>query len=114
MEYNKEIIHYNSVIQKMIEIYGYNCWMNGIITKNNKLTIHHIVPIRVKRIKNISNFALLTNNSHALFNYIELNYEKYGLYLTELFTELNHSNCPPTKEYVDEIKLILSKVKIDK
>lgn len=97
---------------KMIEIYGDNCWMGYKVSKKNQYTFHHIKEKRNGGKEVIENGALLTREAHDDLN--ELESEKRILYkkLNELFTMLNKTQAPPTKEYWCELYGVLEEAKI--
>lgn len=97
---------------KMIEIYGDNCWMGYKVSRKNQYTFHHIKEKRNGGKEVIENGALLTRKAHDDLN--ELESEKRILYkkLNELFTMLNKTQAPPTKEYWSELYGVLEEAKI--
>ena len=103
----------NDDIKLMIEKYGtYETdWLNDKINSYSELTKHHIIKKEKGGINDISNFALLTTNSHRLIHYLEDKYYKDYVSLNNLFLELNRSEKPPTIEYYDNIKRIIKRVK---
>lgn len=98
---------------EMIGIYGEKCWLNKLWTPNkaNILTAHHIIPQREKKIDEMWNIALLSNNSHIYFNYLEQYYNAYSKQLNGLFYDLNRTFAPPTEEYYEEVERVLKKVR---
>lgn len=99
-------------MMKIYDTYKYD-WMGDEIKNPSNLTRHHIIK-REKGGKDvISNYALLTDNSHQLIHYLEIKDHNSYINLNELFLELNRSNMPPTSEYEDEVKRIIKKVKKD-
>ena len=101
----------NSDIEFMIKIYQtYEIdWMGDTI--RNNLTRHHIMKKEEGGENGISNYALLTEPSHHLLNYIEENYYKEYLEINEMFLALNRSLEPPTSEYYERMHQILKRVK---
>ena len=103
----------NYDVRMMIEIYAtteYD-WLGDIITDLNKLTRHHIIKKEEGGENGISNYALLTELSHHIMNYIEENdYDSY-MALNNLFLELNRSVAPPTIEYYEKVRAIVKRVK---
>lgn len=97
---------------KMIEIYGDNCWMGYKVSRKNQYTFHHIKEKRNGGKEVIENGALLTREAHDDLNILE--FEKRILYkkLNELFTMLNKTQAPPTKEYWSELYGVLEEAKI--
>ena len=103
----------NEDIRIMMELYNtYEVdWMVDSFTNPSKLTRHHIVKRENGGVNDISNYALLTKESHMLLHYLEDNYNKEYNYLNEKFLELNRSLMPPTIEYYQDVKKILKSVK---
>ena len=94
--------------EEMILVYGTRCWLS--LLKENRLTGHHIIPIRQKGKTEWENIALLSNDSHIYFNYIERIAPCVAHELNGLFCELNKTYAPPTVDYEEEVKLVLRKV----
>ena len=93
------------IINKMIKIYtpnGYD-WMGFPITKNNKLTYHHIEMKKDDGPTTISNGALLTKSSHRLLNILKTKdvdlYEEWQW----LFYAINISYTHPNYAYSEMI-----------
>ena len=103
----------NSDIEFMMKIYNtYDIdWMGDEIKSPSSLTRHHIIKREDGGENGISNYALLTNNSHHLMHYMEENNYKAYCELNSLFLELNRSMMPPTAEYYERVKSIIKKVK---
>ncbi len=69
----------NKIIRlELIKIYGKICMLGEPLTKENYITLHHIIPQRIKKITTIENGALLSLFMHQDFNFIENWY--YGEY----------------------------------
>lgn len=102
----------NDDIKFMCRIYGTSDvdWMGDTI-RNNNLTRHHIVKKEDGGENGISNYALLTPESHHLLNYLEENYVSDFEQINELLLRLNRSVKPPTKEYYEEMNSILKRVR---
>ena len=100
-------------LETMIAIYQTSDvdWMGDKVEDLKDLTRHHIVKKAKGGIDHISNYALLTVRSHQVLHYLEDN--NYGAYfeLNRMFRELNMTLKPPTKEYYQEVSLLLKKVK---
>lgn len=94
--------------KEMIQVYGTRCWLS--LLKENRLTGHHIVPIRNKGKTEWENIALLSNDSHIYFNYIERIAPNLAYELNGLFYELNRTYAPPTVDYEEEVKRVLRRV----
>ena len=105
----------NQDIELMMKIYEtYDIdWMGDEIKKPSDLTRHHIVKKENGGENDISNYALLTKNSHSLLHYLEYNYNYEYNYLNTLFLELNRTCEKPTAQYYDEIRTIMKKIKKD-
>lgn len=93
----------------MLEIYQTKKidWMGYQITRNCKLTRHHIFKKVYGGEDNISNYALLIEKSHELLHKLERVDHQAYLELNILFKELNDSLAPPTDEYYEKVKKIL-------
>lgn len=94
--------------KEMIQVYGTRCWLS--LLKENRLTGHHIIPIRQKGKTEWENIALLSNDSHIYFNYIERIAPNLAHELNGLFYELNRTYAPPTVDYEEEVKRVLRRV----
>ena len=94
---------------KIYETYDVD-WMGAPI-KNNNLTRHHIVKKEDGGENGISNYALLTPESHHLLNYLEDNYVNEFNQINALLLNLNRTVKPPTKEYYEEMNAILKRVR---
>ena len=88
-------------------------WMGDKIETLSNLTRHHIIKKENNGIDDISNYALLTTNSHHLLHYLEDNYNNAYIRLNELFIELNKTKRPPNSDYYKKVNDILRKVKKD-
>ena len=68
----------NEEILQMMNIYNTFSldWMGDEIKTPSDLTRHHITKKQHNGEDNISNYALLTTNSHHLIHYLEVNYNK--------------------------------------
>lgn len=95
--------------KEMILCYGLKCWLGGF--EDNRLTAHHIIPVRECGKTVWENIALLNRKQHDLFNAIENYNPKAARELNVLFYELNRTFAPPTPEYYDEVHHILRKIK---
>jgi hypothetical protein len=94
------------IIDDMIQIYRPDLfdWMYYQISKNNRISFHHIVEERNGGKLSIENGAILTLKSHADLNQIEL-LDKY-LYVAwnELFQDINLSSVPPSETHRIEMQ----------
>lgn len=103
----------NSDIKLMMKIYNtYDVdWMGDKISGGNPLTRHHIVKKENGGRDDISNYALLTEQSHRLLNFMEYQYYAEYSELNRMFLELNRSLCPPTSEYFIKVSQILKHIR---
>ena len=109
----EELSNINADIRLMLNIYKtYEVdWMGDEIKDLSCLTRHHIIKKEEGGENGISNYALLTEFSHHIMNYIEENdYDSY-MALNNLFLELNRSVAPPTIEYYEKVRAIVKRVK---
>lgn len=95
--------------KEMILVYGTRCWLS--LLKEKRLTGHHIIPVRNNGLTVWDNIALLSNDSHIYFNYIERIAPNVAHELNGLFYELNKTYAPPTLDYEEEVQRILKKIK---
>lgn len=72
---------------KLIQIYGERCFLNGIVLIKNPLTVHHMIPRRIKIDNRLSNLALLCHLEHQMFNVIENDNKRHAKELNEGFRE---------------------------
>lgn len=72
---------------KLIQIYGERCFLNGIVLIKNPLTVHHIIPRRIKIDNRLSNLALLCHLEHQMFNAIENDNKRHAEELNDGFRE---------------------------
>lgn len=100
------------VVFDMIKIFqAYEVdWMGYPITKENKLTFHHIKKKAYGGNINIDNGALLTSDAHEELHNIETKDPKTFRLLNDLFKKLNETKTPPTEEYWHELRQILNKM----
>ena len=96
--------------QEMILVYGNVCWLS--LLEDNRLTGHHIIPKRDLGVTEWWNIALLSNDSHIYFNYLERIVPGIAHELNGLFYELNRTYAPPTIDYEEEVKRVLKKVRL--
>lgn len=101
----------NKDIKKMLKIYKTidRDWLGFKINKKDILTRHHIIKKVHWEINDISNYAILTEQSHQLLHKIEN--ENLSLYneLNRLFMKLNQSQQPVTEEYYEEVSKVLKR-----
>ena len=104
----KHVSENKLVLVKMLEIYKPKDidWMSYKITRNNGLTLHHIVEESKGGITVVENGALVTKSGHRVLNML------YGLdrglynEWNALFRLINQSMVPPTEEMVEEAKIL--------
>lgn len=66
---------------------GNFCWLNGVITRGNPMTAHHIKPVRLGGKATVNNIAPLTDQRHKWFNKLEMYYPEYAERVNDLFRE---------------------------
>jgi hypothetical protein len=71
--------------KQLIDMYGPICFLGDTPNNKNKLTYHHIKPVREGKETTIENGALLSERMHWLFNKIEKIDPKTAEYLNEYF-----------------------------
>lgn len=54
--------------EELIKLYGYRCFLLGVLNEHNPLTYHHIEP---KKRATVKNGALLARFEHNLFNKVQ-------------------------------------------
>ena len=87
----------NSYVRDLLEYYyGERCWLGGIVSKDNPLTLHHIKPVREGGKTTIDNGALLSLSMHIRFNILESHYPEYAEEINGYFVEYKG-------EYPDEV-----------
>ena len=103
----------NEDIRIMMKIYGTHDvdWMGDTFSNPSDLTRHHIVKREDGGENGISNYALLTKDSHIILHYLEDNYNNVYNYLNERFLELNRSLMPPTDHYYEDIHRVMKSVR---
>ncbi len=69
----------NTLLEKLVRIYGSECMLGG----KGRLSVHHLVPKRVRVDNRIENLALLSKKMHELFNKIEQQDQENGDYINE-------------------------------
>ena len=92
---------------RMIEVYGPNCWMGYRLDRKNPFTFHHIFEKRKGGKDLMANGALLTREAHCDLNQLDMHEKSMYRDLNLLFIELNETNAAPTIEYYTEVKKIL-------
>lgn len=74
----------NKIIRlELIKIYGQICMLDEPLTKENYITLHHIIPQRIKKITTVENGALLSLFMHQDFNFIERWFYNEADYINE-------------------------------
>ena len=86
-------------------------WLGDPIESIRELTRHHIVKREHGGENGISNYALLTSDSHEFIHYLEDNYYNEYVNLNRLFLELNRSVSPPSEEYYEEVRRIAKRIR---
>ena len=100
------------VMIEMFTIYGNPTvdWMGYPITSDNPLTYHHIIKNEDNGELSIKNGALLTRKAHMKLHRLEKLapnlYEEYCF----MFRIINDMNCPPTKEIMDIMFVLKSRL----
>lgn len=94
---------------RMIEIYGPNCWMGYRTDKKNGFTYHHIQEQRNGGKDTLENGANLTSYAHRDLNELDAHLKSLYHEFNDLFTALNSTNKPPTIEYYKELYKLLIK-----
>ena len=92
---------------QLIKEYGKTCFLGGIITPQNQLTVHHIKPVRQGGRTELPNLTLLARVEHDQFNYIETTNRYYGEELNLAFLELKrYYDLLKLKEEIKKLKLL--------
>ena len=102
------------LIPELIKIYkpsGVD-WLSYQITKNNILTVHHIIKVADGGILNVDNAALLTKKAHRSLNICEI--KDFVLYceINDFFREIIYRKAPLDDDLIKEsreYKKILTK-----
>ena len=76
---------------QLINIYGHQCFLGGVVLVKNPLTVHHIVPQRVRKDNRLDNLALLCHLEHQVFNTIEMYNKYHAQELNYGFREYKHT-----------------------
>lgn len=92
---------------RMIEIFGQNCWMGYTVDRKNPFTFHHIFEQRKGGKDLMENGAVLTSHAHRDLNQLDMHKKDLYNELNQLFTFLNETKCPPTLDYYKEVNEIL-------
>ena len=98
------------MLPEMLEIYkpeDYD-WMSYQITRNNVLTLHHILEMCNGGLTTLDNLALVSKKGHRVLNIIHT--RDLGLYIewNDLFRYINDSKQKPD-EYAQEYSRKLKK-----
>ena len=94
---------------RMLEIFGENCWMGYTLDRKNPFTFHHIFEQRKGGKDLIDNGAILTSHAHQDLNQLDMHHKVLYRELNLLFTALNETKTPPTVEYYKEVNEILKR-----
>lgn len=98
----------NSYIRDLlIYNYGAKCWLNGKITRDNPLTLHHIKPVREGGKTTMENGALLSLRKHEEFNKLEQQYPDLAAELNMYF-EIYRGQYP--QDVFERIQEVMSMV----
>jgi len=111
---SKKYINENQILlPKMLEVYQPTefDWMYTPITKASVWTIHHIYEKHCGGDTALDNAALLLKKSHQLLNMLESRNLDLYFEWNQLFIDINVSKCPPTNEFIREMKLLRKKTK---
>ncbi len=92
-----------SIKAKLVRLYGKKCWLFSEISRNNKLTYHHIDPVRQEGDTSLGNGALLTKRMHMFFNELEKTYPIIA-------NELNYYFFLYKGEYPDYVELKIKEI----
>ncbi len=91
---------------QLINIYGHQCFLGGVVLVKNPLTVHHIVPQRARKDNRLDNLALLCHLEHQMFNVIENDNKRHAKELNEGFREykltMDNIIIMQMREFVDE------------
>ena len=94
------------LLQELIKIYqplGFD-WLNYQITKNNILTLHHVIKVADGGLLRRDNSALLTKKAHRVLHICE--HRDFVLYseINDFFKEIIASGSPLDDYFVKEAK----------
>ena len=94
------------LLQELVKIYEPNGmdWLSYQITKNNILTLHHVIKVADGGLLRVDNSALLTKKSHRGLHICE--HRDYILYseINDFFREIIESAAPLSDYYLEESK----------
>lgn len=99
----------NEDILNMIKIYNIIDldWMGDKINDDTILTRHHIKKKEDGGEDDISNYAILTENSHHFLNFLEDNYFYEYNEINNLLLNLNKTRTSPDEDYYKKMNSIL-------
>jgi hypothetical protein len=92
-----------TVLAEVTYMCGNFCWLNGTIERSNKLTGHHIKPLRRHGPTTVNNIAPLVEDRHRWFNLVERDYP-------ELAEEVNNYFRQYHGEYPEEIEWRINQI----
>lgn len=95
----------------LIYNYGATCWLKGVISKDNPLTLHHIIPVRFGGQTTIENGALLTLERHQLFNTLEIYRPNEAEEVNFLLKEYKGQYPQIVDERVEELIMLMYDIK---
>ena len=72
---------------RMLEIFGENCWMGYTLDRKNPFTFHHIFEQRRGGKALLENGAVLTSHAHRDLNQLDMHQRAMYRDLNILFTE---------------------------
>ena len=101
------------LLPRMLEIYQPTefDWMYTPINSGSVWTIHHIYEKHCGGNTALDNAALLLKKSHQLLNMLESRNLDLFFEWNQLFMDINVSKCPPTDEFIREMKILRKKTK---
>ncbi len=106
----------NKIVRlELIKIYGKICMLDEPITKENYITLHHIIPQRIKKITTIENGALLSLFMHQDFNFIERWFYNEAKYINEYLKYYKETQDQVEKERMNAyVKKLTREIKNNK
>jgi hypothetical protein len=96
-----------TILNLVIYEHGKKCWLNGVISRDNPLTAHHIVPLRDGGLTIEENIAPITKHKHEAFNELERLYPDLAAEITHyLINYKGHYD----QDIIDRINKLLALV----
>lgn len=68
---------------QLINIYGNICFLNGVLSKTNYITLHHITKYCITKDTSVENGALLSRFMHENLHFIENYYNNEYNYIND-------------------------------